>query len=174
MITIPSQIENQKRLEENNYSQPSEEEVRKARQIFAFSNELFVKNIVVDPLNPDSDNLDKVSKSLKEKHPQFDFRFEGNYIIHESGLVLDHKNYARWLNNPEADGYAVYARPKGQKIPEFRGPVESGKMLMDFIGILSGKFTLVEGDRGWKEKVIKNAQKLWGKNWRENLTGVNP
>jgi hypothetical protein len=174
VVNIPQGNERKEQNERKSNLPPTEVEVRNVRQIFAYSNELFVKNIIIDPLDPNLDNIDKATTTLAEKYPAFDFRFEGNYLVHESGLILDHKNYARWINNPEADAYAVYARPKGQKIPEIRGPKESTKMLMDFIAALSGKFTLIEGDREWKEKVIKSAQKLWGNAWRENLAKVSP
>jgi len=162
-------IQDKERGEGGHYTSPTEEDIRKARGIFAYTNEVFIKNIVVDPLDPAVDSLDKVSKTLSEKYPAFDLRFDGNYVVHGSGLILDHKNYARWINNPEADGYAVYLRPKGQQVPKFRDPRESRKCLLDFIGILSEKFTLVVGDHDWKEKIVKSAQKIWGESWRTNL-----
>ncbi len=136
---------------------PTESEIIDARNIFARPGELFVKNILIDPFNPKSDNIEKVKEEMGSKYPAFDLRYGENYIVDPYGLILDSKNFARWNDVPEGNGYAVYARPKGTKL-EINTPEISKSKVNKFIKVLvlDNKFLLIKGNKDWKEMVIDN------------------
>lgn len=154
--------------ESQNWEAPTDAEVIEVRGIFAHPGELFVTNILIDPYNSKSDDLDKVSQELSLKYPRFDLRLEDNYIVDPDGLILDSKNYARWNHVPDGEGFAVYARVKGTELGIY-GPKQSEKLIMDLIKSCSSGFTLVNGEEAWRTKIVDKAKELFGDDWRREI-----
>lgn len=138
-----------------------------ARIAFAAANEIFLTNVLIDPSNPNSSGLDQVKASLQEKYPSFSLHFDPDNVVHPKGAIFDSENYARWENIPEGSAYAVYARPKGED-RHINDPQQSTRKLMQLIEA-SMKFPLIKGSGAWNEKVVKNARKLFGDTWRNEI-----
>lgn len=153
--------------QKESFQPPTEAEIANAREVFAGHNEVFIKNITVDPYNPKTQNLEKLQESLEYQYSAYDLSFKTGFVVHPDGIIFNGKNYARWDNVPEGCTYAVYARPKGQE-STLCTPIESKDKLINFIR-LEMVFPLIYDEDGWNETIVNNAREMYGNSWRDKV-----